>query len=99
MLVFPLADLPILPKGKGNKIIQIPPKRASQREELLNFLAPVPQHATLTIFAGKRHFKLTFNNVMDFAGERGRRGRKLPRGFQNVDRLEVECNPQIDSTE
>jgi hypothetical protein len=27
-------------------------------------------------------------------GERGRRGRKLPRGFQNVDRLESQAPSQ-----
>jgi topoisomerase-4 subunit A len=97
MLFFPLADLPILSKGKGNKIIQIPAKRASQREELLSFLMPIAQNDSLTIFAGKRHFKLTFNNMMDFSGERGRRGRKLPRGFQKVDRLELESNASVDA--
>jgi topoisomerase-4 subunit A len=90
MLVFPISDLPIISKGKGNKIIQIPPKRARRREELLKFLMPVPNGSALTIFAGKRHFKLTFGNLKDFFGERGRRGRKLPRGFQNVDHLEIE---------
>lgn len=90
MLVFPISDLPIISKGKGNKIIQIPPKRARRREELLKFLMPVPNGSALTIFAGKRHFKLTFGNLKDFFGERGRRGRKLPRGFQNVDQLEIE---------
>jgi topoisomerase IV subunit A len=90
LLLFPISDLPVIPKGKGNKIIQIPPKRARQRQELLTFLLPVPNGSTLTIFAGKRHFRLTFGNLMDFAGERGRRGKKLPRGFQNVDRVEVE---------
>ncbi len=99
LLVFPLADLPILPKGKGNKIIQIPSKRAGQREELLSFLICVPQGNNLIIFAGKRHFKLTFNNLLEFSGERGRRGKKLPRGFQNVDRAELEPPPPPDVIE
>lgn len=95
LLVFPLADLPILPKGKGNKIIQIPSKRAAQREELLNFLLLVPDGSAVVIFAGKRHFKLTAGNLTDFMGERGRRGKKLPRGFQNVDRVELEATSQL----
>ena len=33
MLIFPLAELPVLPKGKGQKIIQIPPARVKAREE------------------------------------------------------------------
>jgi topoisomerase-4 subunit A len=90
MLVFPLDKLPAIAKGKGNKIIQIPTKRAREREELLVHLCLVPEEGTLTIFAGKRFFKLTYGNLTQYAGERGRRGKKLPRGFQNVDRLESE---------
>jgi topoisomerase-4 subunit A len=90
MLLFPLKDLPILPKGKGNKIIGIPTKRVREREELVGHLTVLPAGAALTVHAGKRHFRLTAGNLQDYQGERGRRGRKLPRGFQNVDRLDVE---------
>lgn len=94
MLLFPLKDLPILPKGKGNKIIGIPVKRAQTREELVRHLAILPAGAALTVHSGKRHFRLTAGNLQDYTGERGRRGRKLPRGFQNVERLEVEPTEQ-----
>ncbi|NNF99556.1 MAG: DNA topoisomerase IV subunit A [Desulfobacteraceae bacterium] len=89
MLVFPLQDLPILPKGKGNKIIQILPARVAERIEFMTIVALVPEHGTLTVFSGRRHFKLTPGLLVEFMGERGRRGKKLPRGFQNVDRVEV----------
>ena len=95
MLVFPLEALPILPKGKGNKIIQIPPKRLQSREEYVTHIALAPEGSTMIIHAGKRHFKLTPNNLSDFVGERGRRGRKLPRGFRNVDSVEIEIPDQI----
>jgi topoisomerase-4 subunit A len=94
MLVFPLNKLPAIAKGKGNKIIQIPPKRARERTELLIHLIVVPEEGTLTIFAGKRFFKLTYGNLTQYVGERGRRGKKLPRGFQNVDRLESDAPDQ-----
>ncbi|MCB2149453.1 MAG: DNA topoisomerase IV subunit A [Deltaproteobacteria bacterium] len=94
MLVFPLNKLPALVKGKGNKIIQIPTKRARERTELLIHLTLVPAEGSLTIFAGKRFFKLTYGNLTQYVGERGRRGKKLPRGFQNVDRLESEAPVQ-----
>ena len=94
MLVFPLDKLPAIAKGKGNKIIQIPSKRARERTELMVHLCLVSQESTLTIFAGKRFFKLTYGNLTQFIGERGRRGKKLPRGFQNVDRLESEAPVQ-----
>jgi topoisomerase-4 subunit A len=98
MLVFPLNKLPALAKGKGNKIIQIPPKRARDRTELLTHLILVPEEGTLTIFAGKRFFKLTYGNLTQYVGERGRRGKKLPRGFQKVDRLESEAPVQTPLT-
>jgi len=90
MLVFPLIALPELPKGKGNKIIHIPSKKAKDREEYLTTLALIPENGTLILHAGKRHFKLTPGNLSEFMGERGRRGKKLPRGLRNVDAVSVE---------
>jgi topoisomerase-4 subunit A len=95
MLVFPLNALPVLPKGKGNKIIQIPPKRLQAREEFVTALSLVPMDGTMVIHAGKRFFKLTPHNLSDFMGERGRRGRKLPRGFRSVDSVEIELPDQL----
>jgi topoisomerase IV subunit A len=90
MLVFPLNALPELPKGKGNKIIHIPSRLVKDREEFVTTLALVPEEGTLIIHAGKRHFKLTPGNLAEFMGERGRRGKKLPRGLRNVDSVTVE---------
>lgn len=94
MLVFPLKILPQLPRGKGNKIIQIPPARARGRIELLTSLTLVPEGGTMTIFSGKRHFKLSIGNLQQYMGERGRRGKKLPRGFRNVSRIVTELPDQ-----
>nr|WP_306303971.1 DNA topoisomerase IV subunit A [Desulfosarcina cetonica] len=91
MLVFPLDRLPAIAKGKGNKIIQISAKQAREGTDRLVHLTLVPSEGTLTIHAGKRFFKLTAGNLAQYMGERGRRGKKLPRGFQNVDRLESEA--------
>jgi topoisomerase-4 subunit A len=92
MLVFGLEVLPVLPKGKGNKIIQIPPKRVNTREEYVAAMSLIPSGGTLVVHAGKRYFKLDPKTLNDFRGERGRRGRKLPRGLRNVDSVLVE-NP------
>ena len=94
MLVFALNKLPAIAKGKGNKIIHIPARRASERRELLTHLALVPEETSLTIYSGKRFFKLSYGNLSEYIGQRGRRGKKLPRGFQNVDRLESETSVQ-----
>ncbi|GAB2996758.1 DNA topoisomerase IV subunit A [Psychrosphaera aestuarii] len=90
MLVFPLKDLPVLSKGKGNKIINIPSARAASREEVVSQIVVVPENANVVLHAGKRKLTLTAKDIDHYRGERGRRGSKLPRGLQRVDRVEVE---------
>ncbi|MEW5249230.1 DNA topoisomerase IV subunit A [Microbulbifer discodermiae] len=89
MLVFPVAELPELAKGKGNKIINIPSARAASREETVVGIAVLEGSAQLVIHAGRRHTKIKMSELEYYQGERGRRGNKLPRGFQKVDRITV----------
>ena len=89
MLMFPLKELPRLAKGKGNKIINIPTARVADRIEFVVAMAVVTEEDTLTVHAGRRHHNLKPADLEHYRGERGRRGNKLPRGFQNVDRIEV----------
>jgi topoisomerase-4 subunit A len=89
MLMFPIAELPRLAKGKGNKIISIPTARVAERIEFVVALTVLMAEDTLTVHAGKRHHNLKPTDLQHYQGERGRRGNKLPRGFQNVDRIEV----------
>jgi topoisomerase-4 subunit A len=91
LLVFPVRDLPQLGKGKGNKIIGIPGERVASREEYLTDLAVLPVGSTLVLQAGKRTLSLKADDLEHYKGERGRRGNKLPRGFQRVDSLMVEA--------
>ena len=89
MLVFPLTELPELSKGKGNKIISIPSARVVSREEYVVAINSVPVGEKLTLFCGQRHTTLKATDLEHYQGERGRRGNKLPRGFQRVDRASV----------
>ncbi|MBL35575.1 MAG: DNA topoisomerase IV subunit A [Oceanospirillaceae bacterium] len=89
MLVFPAADLPQMARGKGNKMISINSAKAAAREELMVGAVAFGQEDTLLVYAGKRHLKMKFADLEHYLGERGRRGNKLPRGFQNVDAMEV----------
>jgi len=95
MLVIPLSSLPELPKGKGNKIIQIPPARLKKRDEYVKLLAIIPEGAAMKIHAGKQSVRFTPGNIAAFVGERGRRGKKLPRGFRNADRIEIIAGPAM----
>ena len=90
MLVFPLADLPEMPRGKGNKIISIPSARAAAREELMVACCVFKPEDTLVIYAGKRHVRIKGADLGHYEGERGRRGSKLPKGYQKVERVVVE---------
>ncbi|QHG67313.1 DNA topoisomerase IV subunit A [Pseudomonas putida] len=90
LLVFKVSDLPQLGKGKGNKIIGVPGDRVASREEFVTDLAVVAEGATLVLQAGKRTLSLKPDDLEHYKGERGRRGSKLPRGFQRVDGLQVE---------
>ena len=90
LLVFPVRDLPELAKGKGNKIINIPSTRSSAREETMVGAVVLGADDTLLVFAGKRKLKLRGSDLEHYLGERGRRGNKLPRGFQNVTGLGID---------
>ena len=89
MLLFPLTDLPIMARGKGNKIIGIPTSRLQAREEFMVSVNVIRNKDALRVYAGKRHLNMKFSELDHYIGERGRRGHKLPRGFQKVDSVEV----------
>ncbi|UUO22724.1 DNA topoisomerase IV subunit A [Colwellia sp. M166] len=93
MLVFPVKDLPVLSKGKGNKIINIPSARAKAREEYVTLLEVLPPESAVTLHAGKRKLTLKASDIEHYKGERGRRGNKLPRGLQRVDHIVIEQQP------
>ena len=89
LLVHPLADLPHLARGKGVRIIQIPPSKFRAREEFVVDIEVVPHRASLTIHAGKRHLTLKPSDLAHYALGHGRKGPMLPRGFQRAERLEI----------
>ena len=96
MLVFPVKNLPVLSKGKGNKIINIPTARAKTREEYVTMLCIVPEDVAITLHAGKRKLTLKAIDIEHYKGERGRRGNKLPRGLQRVSKVEIELAKTIE---
>ncbi|WP_406812588.1 DNA topoisomerase IV subunit A [Histophilus somni] len=89
MLVFPVADLPELSKGKGNKIIHIPAANAKERSELLVKLFLISEKNSLVFHAGKRKVTLKPEDIQKFRAERGRKGSPLPRGLHNGVTIEL----------
>jgi topoisomerase-4 subunit A len=90
LLVFPIAELPELAKGKGNKIVNIPGSRLQAREEFVIDYGVVSAGDSLVVHSGKRYLVMKTKDLEHYSGERGRRGHKLPRGFQKVDKLDIE---------
>ena len=96
MLSFPIRDLPVLAKGRGNKIIGIPSARVQTREEYVVSITVVPTDGRVKVHSGKRRLLLKGANLAHYLGERGRRGSKLPRGFQRVDGLSTDGGREAD---
>ena len=90
MLIFPLTDVPELSRGKGNKLLNVPGAAFKAGEEFLVAAEVVGQNDDLLVVAGRRHLRMKQKDLQNYVGERARRGRKLPRGFQRVDSLLVE---------
>ncbi len=89
LLIFDLSELPQLAKGKGLKIMQIPAPKLISGEEYLVATLAIPENSNLLIFSGQRHLTLKPRDFDNYTGERGRRGNKLPRGYQNVSGMKV----------
>ncbi|HYC58019.1 MAG TPA: DNA topoisomerase IV subunit A, partial [Thermoanaerobaculia bacterium] len=82
LLVFEVAELPQLPRGKGVQTIKL--HRTPIAPEKVAGIAVMPQDGTLIVEAGKRFTSLKGKDLEEYAGKRAQRGLKLPRGFQSV---------------
>jgi topoisomerase-4 subunit A len=85
LLIFPIRELPQMARGKGNKIMGISANKLMTREEYVVGVTVLVAGTPLTLYSGKRHITLKAADLEHYLGERGRRGNKLPRGFQRVD--------------
>jgi topoisomerase-4 subunit A len=81
--------IPQLSKGKGNKILGVPPKRLKSGEECVSYVTCLSGKQTLIIHSGKKYKTMSVRELEEYRIERGKRGHKLPRGYQNVTGVEV----------
>ncbi len=94
LLAFPVGDVPEMPRGKGNKLYDIPGKKAAAREELMTGIAVVPPKGSLVIWAGEKQKTLEWGDLKAYRGQRAQRGAVLPRGWpRKVERLEAVVLP------
>ncbi len=85
LLAFPIGELPELDKGKGNKLIQIPPAKLKSGEEKVIAVASVRVGGELTLHSGKQKLVLSWRDLQAYEGTRATRGHALPRGYTRVD--------------
>jgi topoisomerase-4 subunit A len=88
MLVFPVSDVPELPRGKGNKLFDIPGKKAASRDEYVSAITVVPPATDLLVWSGERKMTIDAKDLKGYRGQRAQRGSVLPRGWRSVDRIE-----------
>ena len=93
LLVFPAADLPELPRGKGNRILGIPAAKLKSGEEKLMAVAVLAPDDDLLVRSGARTMTIKSGELSHYAGERGHRGLVLPRGWRSVEALEAARTP------
>ncbi|MCB1638008.1 MAG: DNA topoisomerase IV subunit A, partial [Thiothrix sp.] len=92
LLVIGLDELPVMSKGKGNKLLSLKQEKDGSGlnlSETLCFIAVLPAGAELKLQAGGRYKLMKPAELDEYQGERGRRGKSLPKGYRNVTRLEV----------
>ena len=88
LLMFSVAELPELDKGKGNKLIDIPRAKLASGDERVAGVAVVAEGSgEVTLFAGQRKLILKWADLVEYGGNRATRGGLLPRGFRRVDAL------------
>jgi topoisomerase-4 subunit A len=87
LLVIDVAELPVMAKGKGIKLLNIPSAKLKVGEEYTKGMAVITGDQKLRVYAGKRHVTLSQADLEHYMHERGKRGRKLPQGYQKVDAL------------
>ena len=88
LLAFPVGEVPEMPRGKGNKLFDIPSRKAAARAEMLTGIAVVAPQGRLIIYSGEKRKVLEWGELKDYRGQRAQRGAILTRGWRQVDRLE-----------
>lgn len=93
LLIFKLEELPILGKGKGNKIINIPKDKLSTGEEFMAHAQVLADESSLMIEVGKRSVTLKPKDWNEYILSRAKRGKKVGK-LINIERLTEIVSPK-----
>jgi topoisomerase-4 subunit A len=90
LLAFPVGEVPEMPRGKGNKLYDIPGKKARARQELMTAVAVVPPEASLVLWSGEQQKTIEWRDLQDYVAQRAQRGAVLKRGWpRKITRMEA----------
>ena len=84
LLILDLSELPILSKGKGNKLIQL------EEKDQIVFMTRLKLDEILQVVAGQQQLKLKGDDLQKYIGKRASKGQLLPRGYQKANKLLVQ---------
>lgn len=90
LLLIPAAELPVLAKGKGNKLMNLKKGGLGIADEALAFALVLSADEQLVVHVDKRKKPLILkaHEWAEYRGERAQRGKLLPKGYQQVSALE-----------
>ena len=89
MLVFKVKELPQMPKGKGNKILNVPMAKFTKGEEAVAGVAVFGSDKHLVVHTSKGDLDVSPEELEMYEGDRAQRGGRLPKGYQEVKGIEV----------
>jgi topoisomerase-4 subunit A len=89
LLIFPVANLPQLTRGKGNKIMSLPAAKGILSAEYVVDIQVLGGSQSLVVLAGKKQLEIKPKDLIHYQGERGRRGHILPKGVRAAEGLLV----------
>ena len=84
LLILELLELPVLNKGKGNKLIQL------EEKDQIVFMTRLTLDEILQVVAGQQQLKLKGDDLQKYIGKRASKGQLLPRGYQKANKLLVQ---------
>ncbi len=91
MLVFRVKNLPRMPKGKGNKILNVPTAKFTKGEEAVAGVAVFGASKHLVVHTSKGDLDVSPEELEMYEGDRAQRGGRLPKGYQEVRGIEVKA--------
>ncbi|MDO4450827.1 MAG: DNA topoisomerase IV subunit A [Moraxella sp.] len=87
LLIFNRDELPVLAKGKGNKLMNL------KEKETVAAVVGLSDNDNLSVHTAKRTLTLKPTDWASYQGKRAGRGRELPKGFLSVVKLSKEVSP------